>query len=339
MALTTIDPALQNTQAQYTGFKNRIINGAMGIWQRGTIVTPTSGAFTYITDRFAGYPGTSSSVTYSQSSNAPTGFSYSFKAQRPVSNTNTATSYISQVIESNNMRDLVGQSATISFWALAGANYSSGGVAVYLNTGTVADQGIATSIGGWTGYATATSLIFTPTTTWTKYTATGTIPSNALEMAILFGYATTGTAGADDSFYITGVQLEKGSTATSFDYRPYGTELSLCQRYYYRIVSGVAGQIFGSSFNATTSTALVSTTLPVIMRASPSAIEQNGTAGDYRVNNLAVATTCTSVPAFNNATPYCAFTTFTTGAVLVAGQGSAGSCVNGNAYLAWSAEL
>jgi hypothetical protein len=39
-----------------------------------------------------------------------------------------------------------------------------------------------------------------------------------------------GTNGA--TFYITGVQLEKGSTATSFDYRPYGTELALCQRYY-----------------------------------------------------------------------------------------------------------
>jgi hypothetical protein len=39
-----------------------------------------------------------------------------------------------------------------------------------------------------------------------------------------------GTNGA--TFYITGVQLEKGSTATSFDYRPYGTELALCQRYF-----------------------------------------------------------------------------------------------------------
>ena len=39
-------------------------------------------------------------------------------------------------------------------------------------------------------------------------------------------------ATSGNTFYITGVQLEKGSTATSFDYRPYGTELVLCQRYY-----------------------------------------------------------------------------------------------------------
>jgi hypothetical protein len=45
-----------------------------------------------------------------------------------------------------------------------------------------------------------------------------------------------GTSGA--TFYITGVQLEKGSTATSFDYRPYGTEFALCQRYYYSYVPG-----------------------------------------------------------------------------------------------------
>ena len=53
----------------------------------------------------------------------------------------------------------------------------------------------------------------------------------------------TGTAGADDSIYITGVQLEKGSTVTSFDYRPYGTELALCQRYYEKTYSQVVKQI------------------------------------------------------------------------------------------------
>jgi hypothetical protein len=58
-----------------------------------------------------------------------------------------------------------------------------------------------------------------------------TIPSNCLEIALTFQYLSTGTAGAADYFEITNVQLEKGVTATSFDYRPYGTELSLCQRY------------------------------------------------------------------------------------------------------------
>ena len=301
MSLTVVDNGLLSTDAQYTGFKNRLINGSMVINQRAATVTPASGSFTYITDRFAGYPGTSSSVTYSQSSNAPTGFSYSFKAQRPVSNTNTAASYISQVIESNNMRDLVGQSATISFWALAGANYSSGGVAVYLNTGTVADQGIATSIGGWTGYATATSLIFTPTTTWTKYTATGTIPSNALEMAILFGYSTTGTAGADDSLYITGVQLEKGSTATSFDYRPYGTELALCQRYCPCFSQDAVMSPGSYCLGFATSTTNVKATIPfqVQTRVPPTGVTITNTS-NFRLAYSNTATTPTLFTSSNN---------------------------------------
>jgi len=50
-----------------------------------------------------------------------------------------------------------------------------------------------------------------------------------------------GTNGA--TLYITGVQLEKGSTATSFDYRPYGTELALCQRYYEKLPTGGYGAV------------------------------------------------------------------------------------------------
>jgi hypothetical protein len=115
--------------------------------------------------------------------------------------------------------------------------------------------------------------------------------------------------------------------------------LALCQRYYYRIAAGIAGQIFGSSYNSSTTVALVTTPFQTPMRAVPSALEQSGTAGDYRVNNLATATTCTSVPAFNVASTNTAWTTFTTGATLTAGQGSAGASVNTTAYLAWSAEL
>jgi hypothetical protein len=69
-----------------------------------------------------------------------------------------------------------------------------------------------------------------------------------------------GTSGA--TFYITGVQLEKGSTATSFDYRPYGTELALCQRYYE----------FGTAFSGpsgTTNGATLTMSYAVQKRATP----------------------------------------------------------------------
>jgi hypothetical protein len=71
-----------------------------------------------------------------------------------------------------------------------------------------------------------------------------------------------GTSGA--TFYITGVQLEKGSTATSFDYRPYTTELQLCQRYYAALGAGAGGYIY------TATGADASVQFPVTMRSTPS---------------------------------------------------------------------
>jgi hypothetical protein len=110
-----------------------------------------------------------------------------------------------------------------------------------------------------------------------------------------------GTNGA--TFYITGVQLEKGTTATSFDYRPYGTELALCQRYFYK-----ASNPTGASTNYVGITGAISTTrcigavvvLPVPMRLSPlggMSVTTSGTLLLYTVN-LGSSFTVTSI------TPY-----------------------------------
>ena len=145
-----------------------------------------------------------------------------------------------------------------------------------------------------------------------------------------------GTNGA--TFYITGVQLEKGSTATSFDYRPYGTELRLCQRYYYRFFPASANGMFGSGYTYDTATAIFYQKFPVNMRAAPSALEQSGTASHYRIYAVNSTVTCTSVPVFNTADFDGATTQFiATG--LTAGQGTIGRSSNTAAYLGWSAEL
>jgi hypothetical protein len=149
-----------------------------------------------------------------------------------------------------------------------------------------------------------------------------------------------GTSGA--TFYITGVQLEKGSTATSFDYRPYGTELALCQRYYYKNFPADINKTFCMSFNATTVLAYGYLQFPVTMRTSPSALEQNGTANNYMIAYLGTSTACSAVPAFVTASPDGSTIQATVSSGLTAGQGSQirTDATNGaTAYLAWSAEL
>jgi hypothetical protein len=78
-----------------------------------------------------------------------------------------------------------------------------------------------------------------------------------------------GTNGA--TWYVTGVQLEEGSTPTSFEYRQHGTELALCQRYYWK-TSGTGGNSYpavgaGGFLSTTTFSAFIP--YPVQMRATP----------------------------------------------------------------------
>jgi hypothetical protein len=213
----------------YQGMKNRLINGNMDIWQRGTSFTG-SGSLTYFADRWSSiqYAGSTSTVT--RQSSGITGISYCMRMQRPNGATNTGTINLGQSIESINCLDLAGQNVTISFYARAGSNFSAASSslisAIYSGTGT--DQNIYT---GYTG-STDSSTTNTLTTSWQKFSLTRTIPSNATEVGVAFYYTPVGTAGANDYYEIAQVQLEIGSTATLFERRLYGQELALCQRYF-----------------------------------------------------------------------------------------------------------
>jgi hypothetical protein len=78
-----------------------------------------------------------------------------------------------------------------------------------------------------------------------------------------------------NTWYITGVQLEKGSTATSFDYRPYGTELALCQRYFQTYVNANGACIPANGVFRSGSRADVTQILPVVMRSAPTIATTN----------------------------------------------------------------
>jgi hypothetical protein len=146
-----------------------------------------------------------------------------------------------------------------------------------------------------------------------------------------------GTNGA--TFYITGVQLEKGSTATSFDYLDYGRSLIQCQRYYYKIQATAANQTFSTGYNSGTTISNQIIPFPVSMRTAPSALEQSGTAGNYKILHAADETTCSAVPIYATSSQWNALVQFTVASGLTAGHGSFARAVNTSAYLAWSAEL
>ena len=216
------DASSQNTAATGFGFKNRLLNGAMQIAQRATSATITAGstiAAGYSTvDRWYVYC-TGANVTAAQV--AGTGAT---KSRLQITGAASVTAVgIGQRIEQLNSYDLAGSTATLSLDISNSLLTTITWTAYYANTadtfGTLASP-------TRTQIATGT---FTVTSTLTNYSTNISIPAAAttgVEIVLTVGAQTSGT------WVVGNIQLEKGSTATSFDYRPYGTELVLCQRYY-----------------------------------------------------------------------------------------------------------
>ena len=153
-------------------------------------------------------------------------------------------------------------------------------------------------------------------------------------------YASTWLTAGASTFDITGVQLEVGDTATTFEHRSYGEELARCQRYYYRISADSAGQGFGMGYQMTGSAAKILINFPVTMRTKPTAVETSGTASDYSVARTSTYEVCNVVPTFANATIYDVnINTNQTQASLSTGQSVLLRSHSANFFLGFSAEL
>jgi hypothetical protein len=210
------------------GFRNKIINGDMRIWQRGTSFTnPANVSISYTADRMVSARANwTTGITTSQSTDVPVGFQYSLKQQRTAGNTSAETLQLHYTAETSDAISLQGKEVTFSFYAKSGSNFTGSNINASIVTSNNIDQ----------NYLASQNVIVsnnnTLTTTWTRYTVTGTVPSNATQWRVSLFWTPVGTALADDTIYVTGLQLEVGPTATPFEYRPIGTELALCQRYY-----------------------------------------------------------------------------------------------------------
>lgn len=327
--------------------KNKIINSAMQVWQRGTtaLAAATSSTTGFTADRWQLYRGgytanfTGSRQLTADTINLPN-IQYGLRLQRTAGDTSVQFIRIVQTLETANSIPLAGKTVTLSFYAKKGANFSqsTSTLSVIVDYGTGTDQNYIT---GFTGNTSLGSSNPTLTTTYQRFTTSFTIPTTATQLAVVIGYTPVGTAGANDWFEITGVQLEASSVASAFSTNgaTLQAELAACQRYYYRIspVSTQKSFNLGQAYSTTNALGLIP--FPVEMRTSPTALEQTGTAANYGLSTSNLTfNDCTAVPVFNNASVSMATVLFVaTG--LVAGNATHCNAKNNAAYLGWSAEL
>jgi len=255
---------------------NAIINGAFDIWQRGTSFS--FGALIYGADRFQCRRGSNAAGgTLSRQTSGLTGILYSARVQRNSGNTGTQNLTLGTALELSDVIPLAGKTVTLSFYAKAGANYSATSSLLNYNFRSSETPNL-----NWLAVdgATPTDIVpagsFTLTTSWQRFTLTGVVPSNAQSLSMYVFELPTGTAGADDWFEITGIQLEAGLVATPFKRNANSLqgELAACQRYFYRLCaanepsSGTTSPVAIGQAYATTN-AIYPIRLPVEMRVVP----------------------------------------------------------------------
>ena len=282
---------------------NRIINGAITVAQRGASLTNPNG---YTLDRWLVGTATGTTVVQ-QSTNVPSAedFSYSLYFNQGAttwSPTGDGYSAIAQSIEGYNVADLRfgtanAKTTTLSFWVYASltgtynvalsnstsANFSAGATRSYVTTFTVASsntwQKVTITIAGdtagtWAGATNAAGLtlifslgsssVYNTATTDAWQTGNYVQTSGAVSLA----------ANANSTFYITGVQLEAGSTGSSFAHENYGTTLQKCQRYYQTGKVAATGRADGGTMGG-------AATFSAAMRAAPSIAVISTTGAHY----------------------------------------------------------
>ena len=277
-----------STGLRYTAgnpIPNPVLNSSFQIWQRGTSFTSLN-AFT--ADRWFAENGTGRTVSRQVTGDATNlpNIQYCLRYQRDSGNTSTAVMVISQSCETADSIPFAGKTVTYSFYARAGANYSaaSNSLVAYVVSGTGTDQNQRS---GYTGQALPIQQGATLTTTWQRFSFTGTVSTAAKELAFLLEFVPVGTAGANDYFEATGIQLDIGSVALPF--RTNGgtvqAELAACQRYYQR---RTGSRNFGQ-LTAQTGTNLYGVVpLSVSMRVPPTSIDAGSLRAFDLVNGAAV---------------------------------------------------
>ena len=264
LAASAYAPAFTNNF--YAG-KNKIINGDFGVWQRGTSGFSAPG---YTADRWRYAVGNGaagvSQQTFTPGTAPASGYESAFYLRYALTSASTSgTPTLEQRIE--DVRTFAGQTVTVSFWANASASASPSSVQLVQNFGSGGSASVTTTVVTSPSY----------TTSFVRYSYSIAVPSisgktigTSSYLSLVFNWPLSTTF---TSFDLWGVMVEAGSVATPFQTQTGGVqqELAACQRYYYEMAYSGA-EPYGSGAATNTTSAVISTALPVFMRVVPTAV-------------------------------------------------------------------
>ena len=306
------------------GRKNLVINGDLRIWHRSTSATLNSSTNTQhqTADRWNHYHSTDGAVTESRSTDVPTGAGFYYSMKHEVS---TADTSISTTQYHCHKYDIEGYNVAHLMWGTAQAKPIT--VSFWAKSSVTGDYGFCIRPGANNGRFYVDTLTISQANTWKKYSFTvpgcpdGTwekTTSAGLQVQISHSMGTeyvTSTlrqwinvvdvspttqvnwmATVGNTWYITGLQVEVGKNATEFEHRPYGEELSLCQRYYQKMYFTTSDYPFGFCYTYQQGSSACSIPLAAPMRTSSPNItfatlrirgyNQDGTNGSQNISNI-----------------------------------------------------
>ena len=328
--ITFPDGSVQPAAASPYTLKNKIINGDFRIDQRnaGASVTPTASGYTL--DRWRAAITQASKFSTQQSTDAASGFVNSLLITSLSAYSILATDIFSfqQRIEGYNTSDLAwgtanAQTVTLSFWVkssltgtFGGALQNSAGNRCYPFTYSISsantwEQKSITIAGDTTGTWLTTNgigiIISIGLGVGSTYSGTAGAWAGTTYNSATGATSVVGTNGA--TFYITGVQLEIGSSATPFERRLYNQELANCQRYYYRNTANAVYSILSSTAIGGSGTICdVLIQVPVTMRTYPTTLETSNIALQDTVTLYSSGTWTINTSLYSNQIPSVRYT-------------------------------
>ncbi len=305
-------------QASSFGFRNRLYNGGMEIWQRGAggsaVIAVAASASAYTADRFALITGASQASSVSQVAGLVAQSQWAARIQRNAGQTGSSAMYFEQPFTLDQIVALRGQFLALQFQAAAGAGWSPASgtlnVNIYCGTGAAAKRGGA-------AYASESNILskainLAPGAGAALQTAVTAlaVPTNATQMTLQWSWTPSGTAGANDWFALDDVQLEVGGVNTLFERRPFEVELVQCARFYQKSFAyGTApaqgiGILSGEAFQSAVTAGATQLRIPIFlapeMRVTPSTTTYNPAAANAQARDEAAGADCssTSITAF-----------------------------------------